>query len=70
MNPKSFTALGRVLGEGQLAADGEAEGTITFEVPKESTSLTFMFYANDEAMLKFKVKQSKVNKGSNHQVCL
>jgi hypothetical protein len=52
----SYTAIGKVLGEGQLAAEGEANGTITFEVPKESTSLNFMFYANDEAMLKFKVK--------------
>jgi hypothetical protein len=52
----SYTAIGKVLGDGQLAADGEAEGTITFEVPKDSTGLTFMFYANDEAMLKFKVK--------------
>jgi len=52
----SYTEIGKVLGEGQLAAGGEANGTITFEVPKESTSLIFMFYANDEAMLKFKVK--------------
>ncbi|MBK5242551.1 DUF4352 domain-containing protein [Clostridium sp.] len=52
----SYTDIGKALGEGALAADGEAEGTITFEVPKESTSLTFMFYANDEALLKFKVK--------------
>ena len=52
----SYTSIGKVLGDGQLAADGEAEGTITFEVPKDSSSLTFMFYANDEAMLKFKVK--------------
>lgn len=52
----SYTDIGKVLGEGELAADGEAEGTITFEVPKESTSLTFMFYVNEEALLKFKVK--------------
>jgi azurin len=52
----SYTAIGKVLGSGQLAGDGEADGTITFEVPKESANLTFMFYANDEALLKFKVK--------------
>ena len=52
----SFTSFGKVLGDGQLAGDGEADGTITFEVPKDNTSLTFMFYSGDEALLKFKVK--------------
>jgi hypothetical protein len=52
----SMTSIGKRLDQGQITGGGEAEGTITFEVPKDSTSLTFMYYPESEALLKFKVK--------------
>lgn len=52
----SITSFGKRLGNGELAGAGEVEGTITFEVPKDSTSLTFLYYPESEALLKFKLK--------------
>lgn len=52
----SITTIGKRLDQGKIAGGGEAEGTITFEVPKDSASLTFMYYPESEALLKFKVK--------------
>ena len=52
----SITSIGKRLDSGKLAGNGEAEGTITFEVPKDITSLTFLFYPDSQALLKFKLK--------------
>ncbi|MCT8978856.1 DUF4352 domain-containing protein [Clostridium sp. CX1] len=52
----SISSIGKRLDSGKIAGGGEVEGTITFEVPKDSTSLTFMYYPESEALLKFKLK--------------
>lgn len=52
----TYTTFGKELGQGSLAANGEVEGTVTFEVPKDSSSLTLMFYPENQALLKFKLK--------------
>ncbi|MBC2579677.1 DUF4352 domain-containing protein [Clostridium sp. DJ247] len=52
----SISSIGKRLDSGKVAGGGEVEGTITFEVPKENASLTFMYYPESEALLKFKLK--------------
>ena len=52
----SITSIGKRLDSGKLTGNGEADGTITFEVPKDISSLTFLYYPESQALLKFKLK--------------
>lgn len=52
----SITPIGKRLDKGEIVGGGQASGTITFEVPKDSTSLTLLYYPENEALLKFKLK--------------
>lgn len=54
----SFTTIDQntALHDGSLVPNGEIEGTLVFEEPKDDSNLTFMFVEDQQPLLKFQIK--------------